>query len=326
MTESWVKEKAVKLNGIFEVVGYQSTVELPLQSSLIDQVEFLKLAALECLCTLDIELPPYRYQSEVPYPNLDSTRFEYSKKYVELLGDNLIAVIAYGGSITAPSDAEIKDFDNLVVVTDVGAACRVLRENQFSHIGKEVHAQILSERAYDRYLLMSYAPSFRPDQVRVVYGNIALPIVEQDVLVNMGTQLLATNVFARRKSLLSRFLDQAEIFRSKVVEDARSIAMIEAHTIVPLAILGWLKQFIGDPEAPRLSKRQAVEKILRQAGLTDLEPRMTDPRELLNMPLQELRSGLVDALLKTSAALQDSYLHRYTQLNVATWSRIGGLD
>lgn len=319
ITKSWVDDKVIKLNSIFGVVGYNSTVALPEDASLTQQVEFLKIAALDCLCKLDIEVPPFRYEKRRNTIAGNSSRFEYVKKYAELLGDNLLGVIAYGGSITAASEAEIKDFDNLVVVSDVRSACQVLRAHQFSHLGKEVHAQILPESACERYLLMSYAPSFRPDQIRLVYGDINLPIVDHDVLVSMGTQLFATNVFARRKSLLSRFIDQAETFQEKVKADSRSIAMIEAHTIVPLATLGWLKQFIGEPQSLRLSKRHAAEMVLIQAGLSELNPRMTDATQLLDMTVQELRQGLVDAIVKTSAALQHYYLHYHGAFNVNNW-------
>lgn len=316
ITESWITDKCEKLRSIYEVVGYNSTLSLPSDCSMIEQAEYLKLQALDCLCNLQIDLPSFEYLKGAKIEQVRDQRFAYTEQFSELLGGNLQAVIAYGGSITATDISEIKDFDNLIVATDVKAACRVLRDNPILHLGKEVHGQILSVEALERYLLMTYAPSFRPEHVRIVFGELELPVVGSEILAMMGAQLLASNVFSRRKSLLSKFIGNAEIFQSTVKEDPRSIALIEAHTVVPLATLGWLQQFIESPAAPRLSKRDAAAVTLLNNGLTELHPAVTDCSELLKMPIPELRVVLAETLAKTSAALVDFNLRHFRTVDI----------
>jgi hypothetical protein len=221
-----------------------------------------------------------------------------------LLGDNLVAVIAYGGSITAPGLDSIRDFDNFAIVNDATSAYEILRSSPVYYLGKPVHLQLIPQATAHRYLLMSYSG---PDTLKVVHGEAEIPVLGQSQEIAMMMTDLAVNVFNKRRSLLSTFIPNPQIFIDKVRANPNNFALVAAHTVIPLAQIGWVQEYVKDPSKPRIGKREAAQLALESSGLPKLSEAFLDPDKFLALSTEDVKRELADSINQMSKCITRLY-------------------
>jgi hypothetical protein len=194
LNADWIKEKLDKLSRLIPNESISKFANSVSHLSYVEQGQEIKLKALNHLSTLDTPLSVHsckRVGISAAAPSHDD-RFAYTSKLGDILKDNLEVVIAYGGSISATTQQDIKDFDNLVFVRDLRSAYKALSNQEIVHQGAPVHVQPAPADIMEKYLLMSYTPLFRPETVRVIHGELEMPVVRLIKLLGIGILLSGT--------------------------------------------------------------------------------------------------------------------------------------
>ncbi|MDD5538265.1 MAG: LOG family protein, partial [Candidatus Omnitrophica bacterium] len=112
-------------------------------------------------------------------------RFGYVAWLRKNLGDNLVAVVAYGSSVT--EETNYSDYDNLLIVRDLAAAYRVLKGRDFTYdpatrqvdetcrTGKLVSFVILPEDCWQDFVRFNSTANRRAEDNLVIYGSVEMP-------------------------------------------------------------------------------------------------------------------------------------------------------
>lgn len=303
----WLRDKERKLDGITRKAGVKVDSSLCRKGSPLDKAIGIKLTALECLKHLELPLAKVsdtQGTNDTHTHSVPPSRFDYVKEYSTLLGNNLVGVVAYGGSVTTPADGALKDFDNFVIVNDVKEALRQLQSQKLSHHGIPINSHVVPAETYEKYLLASYDPGCQPSSMRVIYGDTALPEVSPQNLLSIGYHLSALSIFNKRTALLSTFIRSPEIFADEVKKSPKSIALIESFTVSPLATLAWTIRLRDYPNEPKLAKREAVAWLLKTLDLPPLASCFSSPLELLALPKEDLQIALVGSIVTAYLALE----------------------
>jgi predicted nucleotidyltransferase len=112
-------------------------------------------------------------------------RFGYVAWLKENLRDNLVAVVAYGSSVT--EETNYSDYDNLLIVRDLAAAYRVLKGRDFTYdaatrqvdetcrTGKLVSFVILPEDCWQDFVRFNSTANRRAEDNLVLYGSVEMP-------------------------------------------------------------------------------------------------------------------------------------------------------
>jgi|GEM_PF-4928219 len=306
VNDSWLQRKHESLSRLLIDLGDSDAVVLK-GNSLLDQAQSLKARALEFLRQADLgSLREVTFETrnaagaQLPADQ----RFSYTEQLSQLLGDDLVAVIGYGGSVTAPSLDKINDFDNFVVVKDLTGAYNTLRANKLFHCHKPVHSQLIPHDLLGRYLLMSYAG---PDALKVIHGEAEIPVLNQSQEIYMMMTDVTTSVFNKRRSLLSTFIAKPDEFISKVKENPGSLALVAAHTVIPLAQIGWFRRFVSNPSEPKIGKRDAAKEALKNCDLPPIPEAFLDAGAFLSSSPADIQIMLAESINSTSKALVAVY-------------------
>lgn len=301
--EKWLQDKSARLQKVLASVRDRTPPVLQ-DGPFIQRAQAIRIEALHSLRRLSLDATiTSSFERRTPQTDAlpDDKRFEYSQVIRSKLGDNLLGVIAYGSSISATDLNSIGDFDNFVVVRDIQSAYEKLGSFHHRHFEKPVHVQLIPAEILPRYLAMSYSPARRPDIIKVIDGELDIPTVGRPQLALIGMIDIAINVCRLRKSLFS-FIAEPKRFFDTIKCDQKAISLVAAHTVTPLANIGWLEQFVSEPDQPRLSKKDAANAALELCGLPPFNEAFLDAGRFLALQPAEVQSALATAINHTAQA------------------------
>lgn len=311
LTEKWIDDRRNNLTSIARKAKIHLHCPAPKEESLFDRAVGLKLAALGCLRRLEVseynqdaarseKTADIRGVLEGPYAN-------YTDLYKRTLQDNLVGIIAYGSSLTQKDGLSPKDYDNFVVVKSVKRAIDQLSSaDRLEWQGVPVNSHVVPYDIYSKYLSACYDSGCNPQTMRVIHGRIFLPEMTREDILEAGFHLAALSIFNKRTALLSRFIEQSNIFVEEVKKNEKSIALLESFTVSPLASLAWSIRFKDYPDDPKLPKREAVSWLLDTLGLPKLSPIFSSAQELLSVSSDDLKLALAESITTSYLALERS--------------------
>lgn len=300
VNEEWIESREDKFLSIRQKISPELIFTVDTSSPVFERALRLKAAALELL--MKLPLPEHQLVSTSAKTNSD-TRFGYVNAIRDRLGDNLTSVLAYGSSITAPVGARLNDYDNILVVEDVQSAMRSLQHFKLTWQDVPVHFSAVPKAAVGHFLLMNYAPGTSQQSYRVIDGSIDIPHVEAPLLAEMGIHSAVSLCMSRRTSLLSKFIDEADVFITRAHGGSHGMGFIEAYSVIPLTKIGWLIQFINDPEQERLPKREAADRLVKLYDLPPINPVLKDAKLLAAAKKDEVQQALAESIRTMHFAL-----------------------
>jgi hypothetical protein len=167
---------------------------------------------------------------------------------------------------------------------------------------------------------MSYAG---PDALKVIHGEAEIPVLNQSQEIYMMMTDVTTSVFNKRRSLLSTFIAKPDEFIGKVRENPGSLALVAAHTVIPLAQIGWFRRFVSNPSEPKIAKRDAAKEALENCDLPPIPEAFLDAEAFLSSSPADIQIMLAESINSTSKALVEAYKwfkSRKEELNLASFS------
>ncbi|GEM_PF-7115710 len=184
-----VQSKVYQYNricGLFSLLGLNHPATL--HPSIIDSGQplgdiliQLKLRFAELLRDLPEFAEPLAMERRIAdLSSEQKEKYSYVNELRSLLGNNLVAIAAYGSSTRETDQDRINDYDNYVVVKS-GSLEEVLlkvRGKKFAHPkdGKHVGVNIVEAQRFAFFNRMNHDPSDLREQGVVLHGEIELPI------------------------------------------------------------------------------------------------------------------------------------------------------
>jgi len=136
----------------------------------------------------------------------------YLREIQARLGSNLRAVVLYGSAVYSDSPSDI---DAWVVVEDCDRAYESLTGVCLADAGIPVHLSILPADMATQYIRASSDISLQPEQLRIVYGSIEIPIVDSATLTQLSWSRALSNVHRARSIVLNQLHgDGAQLLQS----------------------------------------------------------------------------------------------------------------
>jgi hypothetical protein len=214
---------------------------------------------------------------------------DYAKDLQARFRDNLIAVLVYGSATFSSTPG---DYDNYVVVKDLELAYIQARQFDLKFNQRPVHLNLIPHDLSVQILTLATMPSVRPPWIRVIFGEIDVPELPDNIVYLQGLAR-AIELLERRRCLLDQGCDELLISLADMrPEDCR--ATFNALAYLPAVMIEWTRLFRANPSNKPFTKVEILKQVRAEGFYV---PEYSDS-------LSGWRDGLTNGLLLAEGLLK----------------------
>ena len=215
-----------RICSILQIIGIDSSLWTPEQirrtDDLDDTMIEIKLQFANILRAMPEWAAPVATVNK--HANLNSEqkqKFGYVDDILKIVGDDAVAIAAYGSSVKESDPKNYSDYDNFLVVKphSLGRIYPQLKGRKFEHKdGKHVGLNLIEEGVFTKFIRLNHDPNEYLTHCTVLHGQLNFPVVSEREVKERGTSysVLRSKALKSACSWIARnpelLLDKKDLF------------------------------------------------------------------------------------------------------------------